>query len=295
MSRAVPTIALLEPTGLDRGTRQLLVGAVQGYSYSDVLRSFFAGTWADLDDYLDGLDQTGRSEAAAAIRTDVFKGQSDHNQSVAVLRQMPDADFLDAIERLLPDRYSPYQDSVVTRLHGVCERRGVPYRLNLDGKGELKFEWVGDPVVESEVLAPALSALDDPRLSGGPQDEFVAARAAIREGTPQAHRRAVAEACNAVESGLSVLLLQHQQPVPPKPVLSSLLKACRDADLFPKATNGKSVPIDHVLGAAGRFGNERGRHGAGEEPHGVEPVEAEAVVAAAAVALTLIARRLPSQ
>lgn len=154
---------------------------------------------------------------------------------------------------------------------------------------------VGDPVTETQVLAPALSALDDPRLSGAPQEEFTAARAAMREGKPHAYQHAVAMACNAVESGLRVLLAQHDQPIPTKPELGQLLKACRSAHLFPKATNGKGVPVEHLLGAPGRFGNERGRHGAGEEPHDVQPDEAEAVVAAAAVALTLIARRLPAQ
>jgi hypothetical protein len=295
VSRPLPTIARLPPTGLNRGTRDLLIKALEGYSSSDVLQAFYAQTWADLADYLDGLDTTSQSEVADAIRASLTQGEARAARALKVLRNMPETDFLDAVERVLAEMHPYHRSEPAARLQAVCQRRGVPYGLAVTDDENVVFEWTGDPIVETEVLVPALSALDDPRLAGGPQKEFVAARAAIREGTPQSHQHAVAMACNAVESGLTVLLREHDQPVPNKPVLGNLLKAARAAELFPTGSNGKSAPIEHVLAAAGHFGNERGRHGAGEEPHDVQPDEAEAVVAAAAVALTLIARRLPPQ
>jgi len=259
-----------------------------------VVSRFFSGNWSDLSDYLEGLDQTGQDEAAEAIRLTRDSKMPTRNEESArtVLTYMPDGDYLTAVEIVLyADIRLRNVDPYLAAINGICKRRGVPYRLTRGGA----FEWVGDPLTETEVLAPALSALDDPRLAGAPQDEFTAARAAMREGKPQSYQHAVAMACNAVESGLRVLLAQHGQQVPAKPELGQLLKACRAADLFPKSTNGKGMPVEHLLGAPGRFGNERGRHGAGEEPHDVQRDEAEAVVASAAVALTLIARRLPAQ
>jgi hypothetical protein len=47
-----------------------------------------------------------------------------------------------------------------------------------------------------------------------------------------------------------------------------------------------------VLGAS-RFGNRKGRHGAGPVAHDVTASEAEAVVSSAATALTFLAARLP--
>ena len=293
MNRPLPTIALRPPTGLDRGARRLLVATLGKLGHRAVVTGFFRGTWADLPDYLDGLEAAGRSAEAEAIRHEAnLYALSTQEWAAAVLTFMPDGDFLTALEGALGYalQYGYAKEHTSEEMNAVCERRGVPYRLT----ERRTFEWVGDPIVETEVLAPALSALDDPRLAGGPHDEFMAARAAMREGTAQAHRHAVAEACNAVESSLTVLLVQHGQQVPSKPVLGTLLKACRDAGLLPRGADGKSAPIEHVLASAGRFGNERGRHGAGQEPHDVEPDEAEAVVASAAVALTLIARRLPT-
>jgi hypothetical protein len=286
----------MPPTGLNRGTRLLLIDAASAYAPHEIVARFFAGTWADVDDYAEGLVAAGRTDSADAIYRSLSGVPGSSAYSLAILTHMPDTDFLSALEAVLPLPFYEECEETIAKIHAICDRRGVPYRLGLnDEAGELVFEWAGDPLIQTEVLGPALSALDDPRLAGGPQDEFVAARAALRDGTPQAYRRAVAEACNAVESGLRVLLAQNGREVPPKPQLAALLRACRDAGLLPGSTGGKSSPIDHVLGAAGRFGNERGRHGAGEMPHDVKPDEAEAVVSSAAVALTFIAGRLPPQ
>jgi len=263
--------------------------AAYGAWPSTALRQFFEDTWADLPDYIEGLKKAGQAAAAAGI-ADAVRGidPTGDAAATAVFSFMPDGDFLTVLERCVGDFPA---ESVMARVNGVCERRGVPYRMEFPGT----FEWVGDPLMEQHVLAPALSALDEPRLSGGPQDEFIAARAAMREGTPQAHRRAVAEACNAVESGLKVLLTEHGVALPGQQNVDALLEACRKAGVFPSAVSQKGIPAEQILAGPARFGNRRGRHGAGPVPHDVEPDEAEAVVASAAVALTLIARRLPAR
>lgn len=292
MIRPLPTLAQIPPTGLDRGARMLLVEAAETLP-SVVVHYFFAGSWADLADYLAGLDQAGHAAAAAGISLGTGSKSPTDNEGAArtVLTYMPDGDFLTAIERALHGLFDSWDfEPYVRAINEVSERRGVPYRIDQSGV----FEWVGDPLTETEVLAPALSALDDPRLSGGPHDEFIAARAAIREGTPQSYRRAVAEACNAVESGLKVLLTEHGVALPNQQHVDALLAACRDAGIFPPAVSQPGVPAEQIITGPARFGNRRGRHGAGPVPHDVEPDEAEAVVASAAVALTLIARRLPA-
>lgn len=205
---------------------------------------------------------------------------------------MPDTDFFSAIERRLPNAHTYEAEHQLPKLQRICERRGVPYTLVADEEGECSFEWVGDPVVQEQVMAPARSALDDPRLEAA-RGDFENAREQLRADMPAARKHAVAEACNAVESGLKILLREHGRPIPERQNLDALIGACREADLFPPATDGGGVPVEQILAAPGRFGNRRGRHGS-HVPHDVEPDEAEAVVASAAVALTLIAHRLPS-
>ena len=143
----------------------------------------------------------------------------------------------------------------------------------------VRFVWTGDAVVEREALRPALSALADPRLAPGPGQEFATARRGLREGTPAALNRSVAEACNAVESALKVLLTEHRQPIPTGHDLDALLGACQAAELVPPAA-------EEILAGPARFANRRGGHD-------LERDEAEAAMAAAAVAISFIAGRLP--
>lgn len=140
--------------------------------------------------------------------------------------------------------------------------------------------------VIQEVLSAGLAALDDPRFATGPRIEFEAARQALREGTPAALRRAVAESCNTVESAMKVLLDSHSVARPARENAQDLFNALRDAGLVPREA-------EEVVLSAPRFGNRKGRHGAGPVPHDVTEEEAEAVVGAAANAATFLARRLP--
>jgi HEPN domain-containing protein len=108
---------------------------------------------------------------------------------------------------------------------------------------------------------------------------LAAARRGLREGTPAALRRSVAQACNAVESTLKVLLTEHGWPIPSGHGVDALLGACRAAELLPPAA-------EEILAGPARFANRRG-------DHDVERDEAEAAMAAAAVASKFIAGRLP--
>jgi hypothetical protein len=135
-------------------------------------------------------------------------------------------------------------------------------------------------------MAPALSALDDPRFANGPGVEFASARDELRAATPQARKQAVAEACNSVESAMKVLLDERQIGTPTPQNAQNLFNALSAAGAVPKESE------EMVLGAS-RFGNRKGRHGAGPVAHDVAPSEAEAVVGSAATALTFLASRLP--
>lgn len=199
---------------------------------------------------------------------------------------VPEPDFLTALEIGLGLAPNPYaRAGLPDRINHVCDRRGLPYRVEGVSTSAV-FKWIGDATVQHQVLEPALSALNDPRLAAGAGAEFNAAREELRKGTPGTRKQAVAEACNAVESALKVLLQEHQQALPAKESLDSLLNACVAANLI--ATEAREL-----VASAGRFGNRRGRHGGGAVAHAVTSEEAESVVAAAAVAVTFIARLLP--
>jgi hypothetical protein len=308
------TADLRVPAGLDDGARRAMLRLLRdaGHTHDGLIVAFFRKeVWGDLDDYLgtvdtayeaDGLGARIREEMRAMpARYEDQYATLDHEKArrmatqayapLALLLTMPEADFLSVVAAGVATTADPFHAmSLSGAINKVCVRRGVHFQM--DGVGaHAAFKWVGDETVERDAIRPALSALDDPRLRSA-RGDFDSARQQLREGKPSAWKLAVAEGCNAVESALRALLVEHGQPVPPKADLATLLKACRAAELFPESVDGKSVPINHVLGAAGRFGNERGRHGS-EVPHDVESYEAEAVVASAAIALALIARRLP--
>ena len=281
-----------------------------GLTHMQMLIAFFrTEAYGGLDDYLEKVTADWGAGKADAIRaemramgeryTDDLRLDWERAQRealhvygpIGLLNEMPEADFLALVQGSVGHMPDPFKKtSAPAALTEICRRRGIPFRMI--GVGSLtEFEWTGDAATDENVLQPAASALDDARLEG-PRQDFEDARDALRERTPRGRRRAVAEACNAVESGLKVLLRHHGCALPAAENVDALLKACRDANLFPQAVDGKGVPIEQILAGPARFGNRRGRHGS-EVPHDVDPDEAEAVIGAAAVALTFIARRLP--
>jgi len=199
---------------------------------------------------------------------------------------MPEGDFLTALELGAATATEVYAVALLPdTLNQICDRRGVPYSVSDVGR-LLKFEWVGEPSVHEQAAAPALGALDDPRLAEGPRPEFLLARKELREGTPQTLKQAVAEACNAVESTMKVLLDARQVTRPARENAQDLFGALVDRGLVSKEA-------EEIVLSASRFGNRRGRHGAGPVQHAISAAEAQAVVAAAATSIALLASELP--
>src|SRR5262249_2082179 len=108
----------------------------------------------------------------------------------------------------------------------------------------------------------------------------------LRAGSPDTLKQAVAEACNAVESAMKIVLDENKAPRPGRENAQDLFVALVSENLLCKET-------EEIVLAAARFGNRRGRHGAGAIAHSVSPEEAQAVVVAAATAIVLIVSELP--
>jgi hypothetical protein len=305
VTRPAPTHALRGPTGLDIGARKAMLRTIHaaGVSAAQLVFSLIHhGAYGDVEEFIETVEQkhgalaVAEIEAArvAALRIDESRldwetAKREAEQAAApvgLLRGMPEGDFLDAIEIGVRIAKDPYDRAgrLAASINRTCERRGIHYRLTSTLPST--FEWVGDSVMEAEAIVPALSALDDPRLSGGPKDEFEAAREELRKATPGSRKQAVAEACNAVESTMKVLCDEHGVPRPMPAVAGKLFDALLAAGIV--AENMKSI----VMGPA-HFGNPHGRHGAGPMPHNVSVVEAEQVVGAAAVAVVYLAKLLP--
>lgn len=303
---ATTTAELRAPTGLDQRTRGALLRKLTSErldGYPALLAALIdRGAWANWDECLEGVEEVWGNTPAEEIREaidavpdrhttrlDWERVRLDHereDRARAALLVLPEPDFLSAIEAGAERALDPFELARVPQeINRICELRGVPYRLRGVGS-TLRFEWVGDEEIAARVIGPALSALDDPRLSGGARQEFNDARQQLREATPSSRKRAVHEACSAVESALKVLLSERGVPYSPKATLQPLFNAARDAGLL-------SGDLEEIITGAGRFGNRRSRHGAGVIAHDVPVEEAEAAVAAAAVAIALVAKRLP--
>jgi hypothetical protein len=308
--RPPSTSQLRSATGLDEGARKALLRLLLegGLEHGHIAAAFLgAETYGDLDDYLRAVADVWGQDAAQRITTAIGvltaqltdetrlldQGRARQEATVAatpiaLLLSMPEPDFLTAIESSLPHLTDAFRKaSLAGALNKVLERRGAPYRA--EGVGAMtRIVWTGDAAVEEQVLRPAMSALDDPRLANGPKVEFDRARDELRAGDPGARKQAVAEACNAVESAMKVLLDEYGVTRPKPETAQKLFETLRDAGHV-------SAELQEVLLSAARFGNKKGRHGAGPVAHDVSTSEAEAVVSAAATAITFLASRLPKQ
>lgn len=277
------------PTGLDRGARRALLRPIDDadVGHAVLVEALFdREAYGDVSDYLAAVAEVW-GQAAAYVIDGAGLGAARRADSTAFLLTIPEPDFLTALEAGI--QYAsddPFVEvALVDRINAICAKRGVPYRVEGSVR-KPRFTWTGDAVVNEQVMAPALSALDDPRFARGPSVEFASARAELRAVTPQARKQAVAEACNAVESAMKVLLDERQIGRPRPENAQNLFDALSAVGAIPKEA------AEIVLGAS-RFGNRKGRHGAGPVAHDVAPGEAEAVVSSAATALTFLASRLP--
>lgn len=290
---------------MDRGARISLVNLLRasGVEPQKLVAVFLhSEAFADLEDYLQAVRHARGIEAAEEIRAVVrrtIEANVDENRldwqaaqreaevqhgPIGFLVSIPEADFLSVIESAvtLAGRKST---AFIAEVNRVCERRGIPYRL-CGSKADCKFEWRGDPVIDEVAIAPALTALGDRRLSSGASVEFDGAREELRRNSPESRKRAVGEACSAVESTMKVLLEEHGIPLPTPANLSKLSDCLIQAGIV-------EGELREMLVAAGFFGNRKSRHGGGYNAHEVGEKTASTVVASAAVAISYLASKLP--
>lgn len=307
MTQLATSADLRGPTGLDRGAREALLRLVieTGIEHTAMVIALFRrDAYGGIDDYLEAVEKAHGYAAAELIRQEMRAMTDRHTDPlrldwqqaqreanhiygpVGFLTSIPNADFLTAIEAGLGLVRDVVRIAALPgEINKACERRGIPYRLQ--GVGRLaEFEWVGDAIIAEQVVMPALSALDDPRLNGGPKTEFNGAREQLRKNTAESRKRAVGEACSSVESTMKVLLDEHDRPRPKPENLTNLVDALISEGLVAKEAK-------EILVAPGFFGNRKGRHGAGPVAHDVSEAEAEATVGGAGVAIKYLASQLP--
>lgn len=261
------------------------------------------GSYSGIKDYLRAVEEVHDTETSIQVIEAMRTATSEQEDILAIdyelegkraaaigmplgmLLGMPTADFLTVVELGIasaPDAYAR-SGSLASEINRVCDVRGIHYRL--EGL-PAAFKWTGDAEIQKNVLAPALSALDEPRLRNGPKVEYDSARRELRTNTRESRKQAATESCNAVESTMKILCAEHGVSVAANATAQPLFEALVGAGIVPRENEAMA------LGPA-RFGNKRGRHGAGAVAHDVTEAEAEQVVAAAAVAIVYVAKQLP--
>jgi hypothetical protein len=261
--------------------------------------------YGNLDDYLAAVKARRGFEAAEAIRMEMRTMTDRHTDSmrldwqqamldashiygpVGFFLAIPEADFLAALEAGAEVVGNTKRASAALHeaVNDACRRRGLPYRMTSAGR-KVKFEWTGDATIAAAAVNPVLSAIDDPRLVKGVKVEFEGARDQLRRDTPESRKRAVAEACSAVESTMQVVLSEHGEPLPQPAILSKLVDRLIAAGIV-------EGEMREILVAPSFFGNRKSRHGGGYIAHAVSTATAEAAVAASAVVITYLASQLP--
>jgi hypothetical protein len=98
----------------------------------------------------------------------------------ALLLSMPEPDFRLAIE--IARRNLDQLADVAERITTIRRNRGIPWRLDPHNG----FEWIGDQTIERDVIAPALTIMNDVRLASGAGKEFAQALAELKLGLPEA-------------------------------------------------------------------------------------------------------------
>jgi hypothetical protein len=301
----VDTAAQRPATGLDKGARQLMlhvVAEIGDQRRSSVPTPEFViwryfhnryGSWADYMDAVEAVwgdairfqlvQETESARAEAEFGPVISTRAGARGQTAAslvLLLGMPEPDFRMAIEVTL--RYLQALEDFAERISEICRNRGIPWRLD----PKTGFEWTGDDVIEQEVLAPALTILNDSRLASGAGKEFAQARAELKLGTPEARKQVLVEAACAVESTMKVLLQQRNVSFEPRDTAQKLFEHLRDNAIIVSDT-------ERLILACATPRNKRAGHGAGAVAHEVQQHEAEAFVAAAATAIAFLGKLLP--
>lgn len=286
-------------TGFDSGARTLIVKVLApgGFGPIDIVDALFFDRYGSRTDYYAALGQVWGSAVGHRCEQAVSSAEVDaefqltfgggrrranrHEVGAHVLlMMMPEPDFRLAVEEVV--RRSIHSQVAAERITKICRSRGAPWIFANDG-----FEWIGEQLVERELLAPALTVLNDFRFAGGVRIEFESARNELRVGTPVARKQAVYEAGCAVESAMKVLLDQHGVGYDKEhDTAQKLFEHLKAAGVVPSY-------MERTLLAAAQPRNKKAGHGAGAIAHDVSPAEAEAVVAAAAGAIAHLGRLLP--
>jgi HEPN domain-containing protein len=243
-----------------------------------------------------GVGSSTRKRAIATIYEDEGAG--------FVLLALPATEFLTAMENavalghdkrvygLFPnagwlerDRRDEMAEKLVSYADEALAAHGAPYRRSDE---EWLFEWIGDPDQHALTVQPALLALADARLQGGPRDDFERALRKRRAGTAKDLEDAILAAAKAVESTLKVLYAEHSVRKPAKHELAGLYNGLARPEVA-------VLPgyVQQLVTAVGEPRNHMAGHGPGSDVREVPEELADASIAAAATAITYLAHQLP--
>jgi hypothetical protein len=213
---------------------------------------------------------------------------ADDSYATPSLQSVPTPLFLDALQLAIElvgntrsgqSQYGGYVAVATSHINRLFEKRGIHYRMN-----EGRAEWHGDAGTYREVIAPALTALEDPALAGC-RTEFEDALANLRRRTTKELEDAIEESAKSVESAMKVVLAEHGVPFN-RETAEPLWTLLRDNNIVPSPTK------DAIL-AASRLRNPMGGHGAGVAPREIPAGIPELAVQSAASAITYLAGLLP--
>jgi len=255
----------------------------------------FSVDWRETTD--DILERFGQEDAErffaendreANSTTGLVMGSDNH--ALPSLRGVPTPLFLDALEHAIElvgdtpagqSQYGGYVSVATSHINNLFAKRGIHYRFNEEGKAE----WHGDAGTYAQVIAPALTALEDPALAGC-RSEFFDALDNLRRRTPKELEDAVEEAAKAVESAMKVVLSEHGISLSGRETAEPLWTLLRDNNIVPTPTK------DAIL-ATSRLRNPMGGHGTGSEPREIPHGVPELAVQSAASAIIYLAGFMP--
>jgi hypothetical protein len=170
------------PTGLDASARRLIV-EIAGVSATEISRAFFHDAYAGFEDYCTAVAEVWGADEGQTLylaiedarhRDPVLLGPvQDREEAMAeaMVQLMPEPDFRRAVHTAYIAAHGPFHPEE-GRITEICRVRGAPWAFDY-GQG---FVWVGDHEIEALAMAPAMSAIADPRFGGGVRAEFESAR-----------------------------------------------------------------------------------------------------------------------
>jgi HEPN domain-containing protein len=290
-----PAIAITE-----RVRRAILVAASRANLDASKLLERHAGAESlDVDDVVDAVEERYGLEPKSllsdpqsqlrlgriAAGRSLMPGVAIRAYAECVLYALPDPEFLTVIEHAVADDVPGFVtdgEDLADAAGKILEAHGCAFRR--EPPNWPHFEWVGDPKQHELVIQPALRALEDLRLQGGPRDDFERALRKRRAGATKDLEDAIVAAARSVESVLKVLHEELAVPRPKTEVVSELFKSLKGAPLPGHVANlvtAAAGPRNYVA------------HGPGGRVREVPEELADASIAAAATAITFLAHYLP--